>query len=144
MARFSPQFIDELTTRADLSQVVSRYTRLSSRGDRLWGLCPFHGEKTASFTVSPDKQVYYCFGCGKGGGVIQFIMDIERLEFKEAVEFLAEMYNMELPQEENQKLVSIRKRILDANRLAARFFHEQLIAQKGGEVGCARNARLLE
>lgn len=134
MARFSPQFIDELTTRADLSQVVSRYTRLSSRGDRLWGLCPFHGEKTASFTVSPDKQVYYCFGCGKGGGVIQFIMDIERLEFKEAVEFLAEMYNMELPQEENQKLVSIRKRILDANRLAARFFHEQLIAQKGGEV----------
>ena len=134
MAKFSPQFIDELTTRADLAQVISRYTKLSNRGDRLWGLCPFHGEKTASFTVSPDKQVYYCFGCGKGGGVIQFIMDIERLEFKEAVEFLAEMYNMELPQQENEKLVSIRKRILDANRLAARFFHEQLMAQQGGEV----------
>ncbi|PWL49215.1 MAG: DNA primase, partial [Clostridiales bacterium] len=134
MPRFSPQFLDELTARADLAQVVSRYTQLTSRGDRLWALCPFHGEKTASFTVNPEKQLYYCFGCGKGGGVVQFVMDIERLEFKEAVEFLAEMYNMELPQDENEKMVSVRKRILEANRLAARFYFDQLAAQNSREA----------
>ena len=134
MPRFSPQFLDELTARADLAQVVSRYTQLTSRGDRLWALCPFHGEKTASFTVNPEKQLYYCFGCGKGGGVVQFVMDIERLEFKEAVEFLAEMYNMELPQDENEKIVSVRKRILEAYRLAARFYFDQLAAQNSREA----------
>ena len=134
MPRFSQQFLDELTARADLAQVVSRYTQLTSRGDRLWALCPFHGEKTASFTVNPEKQLYYCFGCGKGGGVVQFVMDMERLEFKEAVEFLAEMYNMELPQDESEKLVSVRKRILEANRLAARFYFDQLAAQRSREA----------
>ncbi len=134
MPRFSPLFLDEITARADLAQVVSRYTQLTSRGDRLWALCPFHGEKTASFTVNPEKQLYYCFGCGKGGGVVQFVMDIERLEFKEAVEFLAEMYNMELPQDENEKIVSVRKRILEANRLAARFYFDQLAAQNSREA----------
>ena len=134
MAHFPPEFLDELTARADLAQVVSRYTQLTNRGGRLWGLCPFHGEKTASFTVNPEKGLYYCFGCGKGGGVIQFIMDIERLDFPEAVAFLADMYNMELPQGENDRLADVRKRLLEANRLAARFFFDQLASRSAGEA----------
>ena len=121
MAHFPPEFLDELTARADLAQVVSRYTQLTNRGGRLWGLCPFHGEKTASFTVNPEKGLYYCFGCGKGGGVIQFIMDIERLDFPEAVAFLADMYNMELPQGENDRLADVRKRLLEAAGRAVLF-----------------------
>lgn len=136
MARIPPEFLDELTARADLAQVVSRYTQLTNRGGRLWGLCPFHGEKTASFTVDDDKGLYYCFGCGKGGGVIQFIMEVERLEFPEAVAFLAEMYHMEMPQGENDRMADLRKRTLEANRLAARFFHDRL-ADKTSEEALA-------
>lgn len=134
MAKIPPEFLDELTARADLAQVVSRYTQLTNRGGRLWGLCPFHGEKTASFTVDAEKGLYYCFGCGKGGGVIQFIMEVERLEFQEAVAFLAEMYHMEMPQGDNDRLANLRKRMLEANRLAARFFYDQLAAKTSEEA----------
>ncbi len=126
MPRFDDTFLEQLTSRADLAQVVSRYTALQRKGERLWGLCPFHGEKTASFTVQPDKQLYYCFGCGKGGGVIQFVMDMERMDFAEAVEHLANMYNIELPETQSQKVAGYRKRLLEANRLAAHFFVEAL------------------
>ena len=144
MPRFPQEFLDELTARADLPQVISRYTQLTSRGDRLWALCPFHGEKTASFTVSPEKQQYYCFGCGKGGGVIQFVMDIEHLEFPDAVEFLAEMYHMEVPHQADERLLNIRKRVLEANRLAARFFCDQLANHPTAEVAAYVKKRALQ
>lgn len=87
---FPENFINELVERSDIVDVVSGYVRLGKRsGSNLFGLCPFHSEKTPSFSVSPDKQIYHCFGCGKGGGVINFIMEIENLSFPEAVEFLA-------------------------------------------------------
>lgn len=82
------QFIDELVARSEISDVVSSYVHLTRKGNNLWGLCPFHNEKTPSFSVSPDKQIYHCFGCGKGGGVISFIMEIENLPFPDAVRLL--------------------------------------------------------
>ena len=84
------QFIDELVARSEISDVVSSYVHLTRKGNNLWGLCPFHNEKTPSFSVSPDKQIYHCFGCGKGGGVISFIMEIENLPFPDAVRLLAQ------------------------------------------------------
>ena len=96
--RFPPQWLDELRARADIVSVVSQYVSLKQKGRRYWGLCPFHGEKTPSFSVDPEKQMYYCFGCKAGGSVIQFVMDMDRLEFVDAVKQLAEQVHMELPQ----------------------------------------------
>ena len=100
-------------------------------GSNLFGLCPFHSEKTPSFSVSPDKQIYHCFGCGKGGGVISFIMEIENLSFPEAVAFLARRANMPLPEQENDRESRKRSRMLALNRDAARFYYEQLYAPSG-------------
>ena len=129
---FPDAFIDELVARSDIVDVVSGYVRLGKRsGSNMFGLCPFHSEKTPSFSVSPDKQIYHCFGCGKGGGVINFIMEIENLSFPEAVAFLARRANMPLPEQENDRESKKRSRMLELNRDAARFFHEQLYSPAG-------------
>ena len=126
------RFLDELTERSDIVDVVSQYVRLTKKsGANLFGLCPFHSEKTPSFSVSPDKQIYHCFGCGKGGGVINFIMEIENLSFQDAVAFLARRANMPMPEEADTAESSRRKRLLELNRDAARFFYAQLIAPTG-------------
>ena len=94
---FSEKFIDELVERNDIVDVVSGYVRLSKRsGANQFGLCPFHSEKTPSFAVNPEKQIYHCFGCGKGGSVINFIMEIENLGYRDAVAFLARRAGMTL------------------------------------------------
>jgi len=112
--------------------VVSGYVRLSKKsGSNLFGLCPFHSEKTPSFSVSPDKQIYHCFGCGKGGGVINFIMEIEQLTFPEAVEVLAKRANMPLPEQENTQESRRRARMLELNKAAARFYYSELRAEDG-------------
>ena len=98
--RFTQSFLEELTARSDNVDVVSGYVTLTRHGGNLFGLCPFHNEKTPSFSVAPDKQIYHCFGCKKGGDVINFIMDIEGLSFTEAVQFLAKRANMPLPEED--------------------------------------------
>lgn len=133
MARFPDSFITELTERNDIADVVGSYVTLSKRsGSNLFGLCPFHSEKTPSFSVSPSKQIYHCFGCGKGGGVISFIMEVENCSFTEAVEFLANRAGMKLPETGEDKAASRRRaRMLDLNRDAARFFHETLKAPSG-------------
>lgn len=101
---FPENFINELVERSDIVDVVSGYVRLGKRsGSNLFGLCPFHSEKTPSFSVSPDKQIYHCFGCGKGGGVINFIMEIENLSFPEAVEFLARRAGMPIPEQTDDR-----------------------------------------
>ena len=126
------RFLDELTERNDIVEVVSQYVRLTKRsGANLFGLCPFHSEKTPSFSVSRDKQIYHCFGCGKGGGVINFIMEIENLDFPDAVAFLARRANMPMPEEAETEDGSRRKRILELNRDAARFFYDQLVSPAG-------------
>ena len=133
---FPENFINELTERNDIVDVVSSYVRLSKKsGANLFGLCPFHSEKTPSFSVSPDKQIYHCFGCGKGGGVINFVMEIENLSFPEAVEFLAKRAGMPLPEETNDRESRRRARMLELNKAAARFFYEQL-STPAGQAAC--------
>ncbi len=129
---FPEKFITELKDRSDIVDVVSGYVRLTRRsGANLFGLCPFHSEKTPSFSVSPDKQIYHCFGCGKGGGVINFIMEIENLSYPEAVEFLAKRAGMQMPEEVDSAENRKRARMLALNRDAARFFYEQLSTPAG-------------
>ena len=131
-AQFSERFLEELTERNDIVDVVEQYVRLTKRsGANLFGLCPFHSEKTPSFSVSREKQIYHCFGCGKGGGVINFIMEIENLSFPDAVEFLAKRVNLPMPAETENEGASRRKVLLELNRDAARFFHDELVAPGG-------------
>ena len=131
---FDRQFLDELIARNDIVDVVSNYVSLQPRGGSLWGCCPFHSEKTPSFHVLPDKQLCYCFGCKKGGGVINFIMEEENLSFPDAVRFLARRANMPVPEEEHSDESRLRSRILSLNRDAARFYYEQLYSPKGAPV----------
>jgi len=129
---FPEKFIEELVDRSDIVDVVSSYVRLGKKsGSNMFGLCPFHSEKTPSFSVSPDKQIYHCFGCGKGGGVINFIMEVENLSFPEAVEFLAGKAGMQVPEDAGDKDSKRRSRMLELNREAARFFHGQLSTPGG-------------
>lgn len=131
---FSESFLLELTERNDISDVASQYVKLSKRsGANLFGLCPFHNEKTPSFSVSQDKQIYHCFGCGKGGGVINFIMDIENLSFPDAVRFLARRVGMTVPEDTADLSYRRRERMLELNSDAARFFYNCLLAP-GGEI----------
>ena len=129
---FPESFLTELSERNDIVDVVSGYVRLSKKsGSNLFGLCPFHSEKTPSFSVSPDKQIYHCFGCGKGGGVINFIMEIENLSFPEAVELLAKRAGLPMPEESNDLESRRRSRMLALNKDAARFFYDCLAAPGG-------------
>lgn len=141
MAQFSEQFLQELSERNDIVDVVSGYVQLTKRsGSNLFGLCPFHSEKTPSFSVAPDKQIYHCFGCGKGGSVIGFIMEIENLSFPDAVGFLARRAGMPMPEQDDNGASKRRERMLSLNRDAARFFHEQLKTPEG-EIARAYIAR---
>lgn len=130
---YPDSFLQELAERNDIEDVVSGYVKLTKRsGQNLFGLCPFHSEKTPSFSVSPSKQIYHCFGCGKGGSVINFIMEIENLSFPEAVEFLAKRAGMTVPEQDSDPGRPRRERLYNLNRDAARFFFEELSAP-GGE-----------
>ena len=120
---FPQQFLDELVSRSDIVDVVSSYVSLTRKGSNYFGLCPFHNEKTGSFSVSPDKQIYHCFGCKHGGGVISFIMEIENLSFPDAVRFLAKRANMEVPEDDaDREGARRRQRLLELNRDAARWY----------------------
>ena len=130
--RFDDSFLNDLTARNDIADVVGSYVNLSKKsGSNLFGLCPFHNEKTPSFSVSTDKQIYHCFGCGKGGGVINFVMEIEGVSFPEAVEMLAKRAGMELPQQDVDDESRRRARLYQLNRDAARFFYERLVSSEG-------------
>ena len=132
---FPQRFLDELIDRSDIVDVVSSYVALSRKGGNYFGLCPFHNEKTGSFSVAPDKQIYYCFGCHHGGGLIHFIMEIENLDFPDAVRFLAKRANMDVP-EDNTGLEESRRRqrVLAVNRDAARWFYSNLSRPEGAAV----------
>ncbi len=131
---FSQTFLDELIVRNDIVDVVSGYVSLTKKGGNFFGLCPFHNEKTGSFSVSPDKQIYHCFGCKKGGGVINFVMEMENFSFPEAVEFLAKRVNLPLPEQTRSSEDGLRRRVLALNRDAARFYYETLQTPAGAAV----------
>lgn len=132
---FPRDFLDELISRSDIVDVVSSYVALTRKGSNYFGLCPFHNEKTGSFSVSPDKQIYHCFGCKHGGGVISFIMEIENLSFPDAVHFLAKRANMEVPEDNNdEETARRRQRLLALNKDAARWFYSNLSTPEGAAV----------
>ncbi len=132
----SDDFLTELRNRADIETTISSYVNLKRAGRISKGLCPFHGEKTPSFTVYPDTQSYYCFGCGNGGDVITFIKNIENLDYIDAVRFLADKNGMNMPEENSydDTMNKRRLRMLEANREAAKFFHNCL-GTKDGAIG---------
>jgi DNA primase len=125
-------FIDELLARTDIVDVVSAYVKYTKHsGSEHIALCPFHSEKTPSFTVNRDKQQYYCFGCGQGGGVVNFIRAIENLSFTDAIEFLARRAGMTVPESDGRGSSETRRRMLDLNRDAARFYYDALTSEPG-------------
>ena len=129
---FPAAFLDELTARNPIEDVVGQYVTLRRSGSNLFGLCPFHGEKTASFSVAPDKGIYYCFGCHKGGSVINFQMEIEGLSYPDAVRALAKRAGMEVPEDEQyQSRYRQQERLWALHKEAARFYHSQLYAPQG-------------
>ena len=132
---FPQSFIDELVARNPIEDVVGQYVTLKRSGANLFGLCPFHGEKTASFSVSPDKGICYCFGCHKGGGVINFMMELEGLSYPDAVRSLAKRAGMEVPEDEQyQSRYRAQERLWALHKEAARFFHAQLYAPQGKDA----------
>ena len=135
---YSDEIIEEVRSRNDIVDVISQYVRLQKKGSSYFGLCPFHNEKSPSFSVSRDKQMYYCFGCGAGGNVFTFIMEYENYTFLEALRFLAERAGIELPEEEYSKeakeRADLRVTLLEMNKLAAKYFYAQL-KSPGGKVG---------
>ena len=129
---FPASFIDELVARNPIEDVVGQHVALKRAGANMFGLCPFHGEKTASFSVAPDKGIYYCFGCHKGGGVINFQMEIEGLSYPDAVRALAQRVGMQVPEDEQyQSRYKQQERLWALHKEAARFFHSQLYSPLG-------------
>ena len=126
------QVIEELKYRNDIESVISSYVNIARRGRNRVGLCPFHSEKTPYFTVYPDSQSFYCFGCGAGGDVVTFIRKIENLSYIDALRFLAKRVGMELPEDaDTEKSARKRLRLLEMNRAAARFYHSALLSPAG-------------
>ena len=129
---FPPAFLDELAARNPIEEVVGQYVSLKRSGANMFGLCPFHGEKTASFSVAPDKGIYYCFGCHKGGNAVNFMMEIEGLSYPDAVRSLAKRVGMEVPDDEQyQSKYRQQERLWALHKEAARFFHAKLQAHEG-------------
>jgi len=134
--RFTDAWLEELRSRVPLEEVVSEYVRLKQKGKRFWGCCPFHNEKTPSFSVDSESQLYYCFGCHKGGTVFNFVMETERMEFYDAVKYLAERAHMELPEDDRSRggdrtSADEREKIYEANLITARYFHSLLWTDEG-------------
>ena len=130
MVRYSDELLDEIKSKNDIVDIVSQYVVLKRAGRNYMGLCPFHKEKSGSFCVSPDKQIFHCFGCGVGGNVFHFISKIENLNFKESVEMLANRAGVELPvssnSAEDDKRERLKSRVYEVNKCAAEFYHENL------------------
>lgn len=129
MVRYSDELLDEIKSKNDIVDIVSQYVVLKRAGRNYMGLCPFHKEKSGSFCVSPDKQIFHCFGCGVGGNVFHFISKIENINFKESVELLASRAGIELPTSDNfedDKLARLKSRVYEVNKCAAEFYHQNL------------------
>lgn len=133
MAFYSQEVIEEIRSQNEIVDLISSYLSLKKQGKSYFGLCPFHNEKSPSFSVSFEKQIYYCFGCGAAGNVITFVMQMEHYDFPEAIKFLAERVNYDLPESNNpetQKKIAYKKKLLKINVEAAKFFYKNLIQSK--------------
>lgn len=134
---YPEEIVDEVARANDIVDIVGQYVKLKRQGSRYVGLCPFHNEKTPSFSVSGDTQLYYCFGCHAGGNIFTFVMEYENYTFQESIEYLADRAGIELPKENSGRERaedSRRKQMLEANKLAARYFYYQLKAKQGSRA----------
>ena len=136
--RYSDDIIEEVRMKNDIVDVVSQYVKLNRRGNTYFGLCPFHNEKTPSFSVTPSKQMYYCFGCGAGGNVYNFVMEYENYTFGEALQHLADRAGVQLPKieysREAREKAEKRATLLEINKLAASYFYYQLRRENGSQA----------
>lgn len=127
---YASEVIDEVVSRSDIVDIISGYIKLKKNGSSYVGLCPFHNEKSPSFSVSPGKQLYHCFGCGVGGNVITFVMEYENYTFLEAVKYLADKAGMQLPEtsysEEEKKNRDLKAKLLEINKIAATYYYHSL------------------
>ena len=132
---YSEDLIEEVRMKNDIVDVISGYVKLQKKGSSYFGLCPFHNEKSPSFSVSRQKQMYYCFGCGAGGNVFTFLMEYENYTFIEAVEYLAERSGVELPKaeysREAKERAGLKASLLEINKAAAQYFYVQLKSEQG-------------
>ena len=132
---YSEELIEEVRLKNDIVDVISGYVKLQKKGSSYFGLCPFHNEKSPSFSVSRQKQMYYCFGCGEGGNVFTFLMEYENYSFTEAVKVLADRAGVELPEVEYSKeareRADLKSALLEINKLAAKYFYAQLKSPQG-------------
>ena len=132
---FAEEFLTDVLARIDIVDVIGEYVQLRRKGQSWWGLCPFHGEKTPSFSVTQDKQFYYCFGCHAGGNAFQFIQNIEKCDFSEAVEVLAKRAGLEMPERksdgDSREREELRTVLYEIGRAAARFYHDKLYSREG-------------
>ena len=137
---YGEEIIEEVRSRNDIVDLISTYVPLKKKGSSYFGLCPFHNEKSPSFSVSRDKQMYYCFGCGAGGNVFTFLMEYENFSFPEALKYLAERAGMELPEEElneeAKRTMDAKARLREMNKLSANYFY-YLLHSKRGQKGLA-------
>lgn len=135
---YSEDLVEEVRSRNDIVDVISGYVKLQKKGSSYFGLCPFHNEKSPSFSVSPSKQMYYCFGCGAGGNVFTFIMEYENYSFPEALKLLADRVGVALPEEEQNEEMkrqqNIRTQILEVNKMAAKYYYYQLRSENGAQA----------
>ncbi len=135
---YPEELVEEIRERNDIVGVIGSYVRLQRKGSSYFGLCPFHNEKSPSFSVSPDKQMYYCFGCGAGGNVFTFLMEYENFSFQESVKYLADRAGIVLPDreatKEERQAADLKTRILEVNKLAAKYFYYQLWTEPGRQA----------
>ena len=133
--RYPEEVVEEVRMKNDIVDVISGYVKLQKKGSNYFGLCPFHNEKSPSFSVSPSKQMYYCFGCGAGGNVITFVMEYENYSFMEALQMLADRAGVALPKQEYSKeakeAADLRTALLEINRMAANYYYYQLTNPQG-------------
>ena len=130
MARITENSIEKVRLSSDIIQTISDYIELTKRGHNFFGLCPFHNEKTPSFSANEDKQIYKCFGCGAGGGVFNFIMDIEKVDFPEAIEILADRNGVEIEYDKGSfsKQNNIKNEIIDIHKIANNIFTKNILS----------------
>ena len=135
---YSDELVEEIRIKNDIVDVISGYVRLQKKGGNYFGLCPFHNEKSPSFSVAPGKQMYYCFGCGAGGNVLSFIMEYENYSFQEALKFLADRAGVDLPEQDSsveaRQQDGIKDQILEINKVAAKYYYV-LLRSEGGKLG---------
>ena len=137
MARYSDEIIDEVRQNNDIVDIISQYVHLKRSGRNYFGLCPFHNEKSPSFSVSPEKQIFHCFGCGVGGNVFTFLTKIEGINFVEAIQMLADKANIQLPTLENNQDSAremLKAKVYKVNEFTANYYHEHLYKPQAKEA----------